>query len=405
MKGIVFLVKTFPTISETFVIKNVEAAIDKGFSVKIITHKKQSIEQSTQPEIISKHNLLGLTQEYYEAQGKIYRKLVSIIYLINPVLLLYFIKYLRFSATKNLSLLFNLIFYKKYRNYEIFHVHFGTAASILLDLKAIGYIKSKVIISFHGYDAHLMFKTPNQVQLFNKNVDKIITNSNYLKNILVQKGIFKNLIEVIPIGYDRNIFKTNKPKQPITKPLKLITVGRLETIKGHYFSIKAINELIQKSYNIVYTIVGDGSLFKGLQDLCEELGISPNITFKGSLNQSQIKQELENYDIFIMPSTIDEYGKREAFGVVSLEAQAMGLPVIGFHSGGFPETIIDNKSGKLVEDQNIRALAEAVEQLIHNQDSYIKMSEEAINNTRENFSFEKTTGRLLNLYNDLLEEK
>ena len=103
-------------------------------------------------------------------------------------------------------------------------------------------------------------------------------------------------------------------------------------------------------------------------------------------------------NLFLMTSTIDKYGRREAFGAVSLEAQAMDLPVIGFKSGGFPETVIDGNTAILVEDKNINSMAEAVESLINDKKLMNSMSKGARTHVLESFSFEKTTKRYLDLY-------
>ena len=99
-----------------------------------------------------------------------------------------------------------------------------------------------------------------------------------------------------------------------------------------------------------------------------------------------------------MPSTKDNSGRSEAFGVVSLEAQAMGLPIIGFDAGGFPDTIIDGITGFLVEDKNIEKMASTIEKLILDQNLLAEMSKQAINNTITNFNVHKTTGQYFKLY-------
>jgi colanic acid/amylovoran biosynthesis glycosyltransferase len=77
----------------------------------------------------------------------------------------------------------------------------------------------------------------------------------------------------------------------------------------------------------------------------------------------------------------------------------MGLPVIGFNSGGFVETIIDNETGYIVEDRNSNELANKIQLLFHDKELRMKMSKNAKSHVRENFDAKKSNQLLLNLYN------
>jgi colanic acid/amylovoran biosynthesis glycosyltransferase len=157
-------------------------------------------------------------------------------------------------------------------------------------------------------------------------------------------------------------------------------------------------DLKDKGYDVQYNLVGSGAELEKLQDLIVQLQLEDTVFLLGTKDQSEIKSLLESHHLFLMTSTSDEKGRREAFGVVSLEAQSMGLPVIGFKSGGFPETISEGKTGYTVEDRNVEAMSLAIETVINDSLLFESMSMEAVKHVSANFSKENTTDKYIQLY-------
>lgn len=398
---IIFKVSTFPTISETFVVNNVVEAIKKGFEVCIVAKNKKPIAESSQQKLLQKYKMLDKTIVFSEPKGKVNRYLKAIFLLANPVLTYYFIKYIRLKKKKNLTLLFNLYFYLPLKNTTVFHVHFANAISPLLDLKKIGFLKSKIIVTFHGYDAHYLPKGEQLQQLlsnFNSLVNTITVNSDYLKQKLIAKGFEAKTIVVVPMQVNTTFFKPIKPKISHNSILKLVTVGRLVDLKGVHLGLEVVQQLIKNGNIVNYTIVGEGQEYERLKSLAKSMGIQEQVYFLGSRSQSEIKSILNKQHVFLMTSTVDKDDRREAFGVVSLEAQAMELPIVGFNSGGFPETLIDGETGYLVPDQDTSAMTAAVEKFINNSVLLQQMGHQARQHVISNFSFEKTIKKYIDLY-------
>src|SRR5690606_531712 len=102
-----------------------------------------------------------------------------------------------------------------------------------------------------------------------------------------------------------------------------------------------------------YTIVGDGPLFQSLQDQIHSLRLQEYVALIGERSQQDIKILLESHHIYLMSSVTDSSGRCETQGVVTAEAQAMGLPVVAFDAGGVPYTILDGKTGILVKEKDV----------------------------------------------------
>ena len=105
--------------------------------------------------------------------------------------------------------------------------------------------------------------------------------------------------------------------------------------------------------------------------------------------QSQRNNESERAD--------NKTKRKEAFGITSIEAQAMGLPVIGFNSGGFVDTIKEGITGFAVEDRNVSSMVKRIEGLIKNKETYKKMSLNCIRHAKK-FDIKYTMQKFIELY-------
>lgn len=394
-KLVVFKLMTFPEVSETFVVNSIIGAIKSGYEVKIITNQLNDISKSSQSSLIEAYHLMDKVEVYKPTEVKKERLLSFLTLIINPYLFYYFIKYVFIVGIKSLDPVFYLKFYKKYKSVSAFHVHFEPALKPLLQLKKIGYIKGKIIVTFHGYDAYYLPKQRRSRQSilnFEAYVNTITVNSEYLKQVLINKGFTSDLIQIVPIGIDTDFFRlTSESKRYKNKPLQLITVGRLIPLKGQLYGIKAVEALIKKGCLVKYTIVGDGESLEDLKAYVKANKLESYVIFTGNKNQTEVKELLSKSDVFLMTSTYDHHKRREAFGVVSLEAQALGVPIVGFDSGGFKDTIKNNTTGFLVADRDVQGLVARVELLSNDSALLSRMSENAAEFVRSNFSLKSKT--------------
>ncbi|SHE88396.1 colanic acid/amylovoran biosynthesis glycosyltransferase [Psychroflexus salarius] len=399
---IYFKLKSFPQISETFIVSNLVYAKQKGFNIKIYTDKYLGLENSSQAQLLKTNHIEeDLVQPFHFSKNK-FKKLVQIgLALLNFKILRSIYPYYKLKRKKNLSPLATLIQYKNFKK-GLLHVHFNNALyPTIVQLSKIKYMNPKCIVTYHGYDAFLDTQQSFQskyAEFYKKHVVAVTTNSNYLKQEVIKLGVEASLIHVIPIGIDVNQFKGQVKTINSNSEIQLITVGRLVQLKGQIYAVRAVKELISLGYNIKYTLIGEGNYRPILEAEVKKLNLCEHVIFEGSKSQDEIISYLQDSDVFMMPSTYDDVnGRREAFGLVSLEAQASGLPVIGFQSGGFPDTIVEGETGYAVEDRNHIALAEKVKYIIENKDVYQTMSSAAIEHA-STFDFKHTTHKYLDLY-------
>jgi glycosyltransferase involved in cell wall biosynthesis len=162
-------------------------------------------------------------------------------------------------------------------------------------------------------------------------------------------------IKYLPLGFDKSFVRDQKsPAQGI---VNIVTVADLIRLKNIDKVIMALPKLSSKN-SFHYTIIGKGPEKDRLTGLVKKLGLSDAVTFIDFIPHDQIAAELYKYDIFIMPSYL------ETFGRVYFEAMAMGIPVICAKNTGIFGFFKEDEQGLSVDHRNTDDIAEKLEYLI-----------------------------------------
>ena len=106
-----------------------------------------------------------------------------------------------------------------------------------------------------------------------------------------------------------------------------------------------------------------------------------------------------------LPSITASNGDQEGIPVVLMEAQATGLPIISTYHTGIPEVVIDGKSGFLVHEKDVDALAEKLEYLIKHPEIWPEMGRYGRKHVEEKYDIKKLNQQLVKIYQNLIEEK
>ncbi len=190
--------------------------------------------------------------------------------------------------------------------------------------------------------------------------------SNFTKKEILKRVRLNNL-RVIHNGINLDRFnkkQINRKSKMKNNQKIILSVGNLKYRKGFHISIPAVIEVIKKMPAVHYYIVGsrpDKNYAEGLKQLVKENNLQKNIIFLKDLSDSELLEMYYNCDIFLLTPIVVNKNKFEGFGLVYLEANACGKPVIGTKGCGAEDAIKDGYSGLLVEQNNV---AETVEKLI-----------------------------------------
>ncbi|MEP7702679.1 glycosyltransferase family 4 protein [Paraglaciecola sp. 25GB23A] len=227
----------------------------------------------------------------------------------------------------------------------------------------IGYLIKKLhgipyICYIHGEDVETAATSRELTWIVNKALNgatKLICNSQNSARILLDKWDSPpSKTFVINPGVDALQFSPATPDENIKATLNwenrnvILTVGRLQERKGHDMLMKALPAIVDKFPLTLYAIIGNGEQKEHLKKLVETLSMEKHVMFMDEINDQQMIQCYQQCDVFVLPNrTVDN--DIEGFGIVLVEAQACGKPVIAGNSGGTSETMKINESGFIVD--------------------------------------------------------
>ncbi|MFI5295713.1 MAG: glycosyltransferase family 4 protein [Thermodesulfovibrionales bacterium] len=205
--------------------------------------------------------------------------------------------------------------------------------------------------------------------LINNHVDAVVAVSGAVMQALIRSGIRANKIALIhnsvslekfdPSGIDREAIRNELGID--SNEFLIGTTGKLNRGKGVYELLRATGMISGGNRAIKLVFAGDGEEREGLGKEAERLGMRDKVIFTGV--RKDVERIYAAMDVFVLPSTCEE-----AFGMVLIEAMAMGKPVIGTMVGGIPELISDGKNGTLVPPGNEKALARAIQDYLTDKD-------------------------------------
>jgi phosphatidylinositol alpha-mannosyltransferase len=169
-------------------------------------------------------------------------------------------------------------------------------------------------------------------------------------------------IQIIPNGVDLNLF-TNKSEPPSSRVFTILSVGRLEKVKGHRYLIDAFAQIKKEMPQAKLIFVGDGSERENLEKQVSDLGLS-DAEFIGEVPHRELPSWYHGADVFVMPSL------SEGFGICAIEAMASGVPVVASGVGGLLDIIENGQTGLLVAPKDSKSLAGAVCLLLRDKNLY-----------------------------------
>ena len=211
-------------------------------------------------------------------------------------------------------------------------------------------------------------------------VDKVIANSEYTKNLVINNGISKDKVIVINPGV--NIVKeiNKKTSEKVESLLKvktprLITVSRFDKRKNHEKVLMALRNLKQQYPDIVYICIGYGDEEENLKRLVQELDLNSQVMFFKDISDDLKNSLLAKSDIFVMPSIIHKKSV-EGFGIAYVEAAQYGVPSLGGKDGGASDAINHNETGIICDGNSLDDVYSSLVSMIKNR-KYLEFGENA----------------------------
>jgi phosphatidylinositol alpha-1,6-mannosyltransferase len=236
--------------------------------------------------------------------------------------------------------------------------------------------------------------------------DRIVANSRFTAGLVEQAGVDPRRIHVIHPGCDAERFRP-RPADPALRERLLgpraggrvvLTVANLVERKGHDMVIQALPEIIRRIPDTTYLVAGDGPYRDTLDHLARAAGVRNRVVFAGRVEADDLPAVYALSDVFVMPSRVRPAEcDVEGFGLVFLEANACGKPVIGGRTGGIPEAIVDGETGFLVDPESRADIAERLLTILSDSDRGAEMGRRGRDRVRAHFSWASAAAQVQEL--------
>lgn len=221
--------------------------------------------------------------------------------------------------------------------------------------------------------------------------------SPFTKDRLISLGVNNNKISIIPNGID---IEQIRQVQPAENGCDVLFAGRLIKDKNVDILIKSLALLKEQKFEITCKIIGDGPEKNKLINMTKYLNLQSNIKFLGFLSSYEdMISIMKSSKVFVLPST------REGFGIVVIEANACGVPVITVRDemNAAATLIVDRETGFLV-NLDEREIADRLKELLLNDKLRESLSSKCINYS-ENYNWNKIADSIEKLYIDIISNK
>ena len=267
------------------------------------------------------------------------------------------------------------------KNRPFFITAHGTYTSLLFDKLLIGWLTKK---SF-------------------KKANKIFCISKFTQREVLKKIDFRNTL-VINNGVDYNKWQIDKKQIPLKEKI-ILGVGALKPRKGYHISIPAIAKIRGKYSDFKYYIIGDQSdknYFKQLKNLVKKNSLKEKVIFLEKISDEDLVNLYHRADLFLL-TPVNINSNFEGFGLVYLEANACGKPVIGTYDCGAEEAIIDGFNGLLVPQNDIKKTSQAILNILDNSRLAEELSQNGLKQAQK-MDWSNIVGQYIQIYEDFYKK-
>ena len=364
---LVLVVPRFPRVSETFIVNKFVGLINAGWDIHIVCGKAALDEWDNFPPLAERPELKARVHEQWRHEP---RWLALVLWL--PAFLATLVR-----APRRVARYWRAVWprfgWRSIKQFymdaivvglqpDILHFEFGALAVGRTYLKAA--LGCCLSVSFRGYDiSYAGLENPDHYTSLWKDADALHVLGRDLWQQVLRRGCPPDKLHAfIPPAIDVNFFNIRRSERPLVpidpdRPLRILSVGRLEWVKGYEYSLRAVQLLGERDIPFEYRIIGDGAYLEPLTFTRHEMGLEANVHFLGSRPHPDVLEQMNWADVFLHASV------SEGFCNAVLEAQAMQLPIVSSNADGLAENVADGRTGFIVPRRDPAALADRLADL------------------------------------------
>ena len=396
-RGIGYILRKFPILSETFILNEILALEARGLTVHIFSLARPNDPRfhedlprlmafiSYVPEVGALGTLLRHGQKAAKRFGRAYwRTLLHCLLRGRPNLLWQFLQAC-YVANEAWRLKLTHL-----------HAHFATEPS------NVAFLASRITGISYSFTAHAMdiYKEQLDRKALVKRIEHarfVVTISDFNKRYLtsLDNGAAEKIFRVFN-GIDLSRFSTNG--LALCNPFTILCVARLVEKKGLPILVEACKILRDRCTEFQCLIIGKGRLRPHLQELIHGCGLETNVRLLGPLTQMEVMKHYCCAHVFVLPCIVGSDGNRDGLPVVIVEALACGLPVVSTPVTGIPEVVKHLHNGLIVPSGDPVALADGIKSLMDDSGLYQHLRNNARPSIEDEFDIRRTAETLHHLF-------
>jgi glycosyltransferase involved in cell wall biosynthesis len=290
---------------------------------------------------------------------------------------------------------------------QLIHAHFAFGGATALPVAKL--LNVPLVVTLHGYDVTLgddAMERRAEGRIFQRRREELWERasiffciSKFIRDQALARGYPEAKLRLHYTGTDLSLFQPSRSERD---PNLILFVGRLVEKKGCSYLLDAIAILKRKNPAVRLVMIGDGYLGQSLRERvnaerlpCEFLGNQPAHIVRDWMCRAQV---------FCAPSVHASNGDSEGLGMVFIEAQAVGTPVVSFDHGGIGEVVLDKVTGLLAPERDSTMLAAYLERFLSDRSLWAEFSRRGIENAKNRFDIVTQTARLEVLYSAAIAE-
>lgn len=362
----------YPSVSQTFVLREIKAAIESGWKVHVVSPTKGGLQDTSQAIDLglSLDNITYLDWRVCVPRLSIFPGKLWKAADVKT--------YGRFLSLRRMNFFRQLMNVNSIRKSDLIHCHFVQwAREVGVGLSTV----AQKPLTVEAHDSHLNEHSSDTLMHVQETASMIGCVSNNWIDLWESKtGTRENLVW-IPNGVEPNDFD-NQKRTDSTIPT-IINVGNCIPRKRPQDLLYAAKPILEKGIKFKLKFVGGGDYLSGIINLAAQLDISAHCEFLGAQPHSVVRSEMSKSDIFCLCS------EQESFGIVTVEAMASSLPTVVSETAGAKDIVIKGETGFTFPVGNISQLTSHLERLLTNYELRNRLGQNGRMRAIQVFSWER----------------
>ena len=264
-----------------------------------------------------------------------------------------------------------------------------------------GYLKKVMpdvpfALYYHGGELPTVAQiSPNRAASAFQAPDVIYTNTRHAATQVIRRGGHEAKIKIVPVGFRLGDYQPRSPRAE-DGHYYITSVGRISREKGFHDALQAIALLRKQSFQVTYTIIGDGPEFSSLQQLAQELGVQECVRFVGRLPHREVIETLAQTDLLVLSSIPLGDSCEETQACVVQEAMLVCAAIVATDIGGVRESLAPQFHDYMTPPSNAERLASQIaKMLMHKRNGMRALGEKGRDFVLRTYDVRATNNRLL----------